>query len=49
MGRVHGILRAALNWAERLDLIVRNPAAKVERARARSQTSTPRRRPTSSA
>ena len=33
MGRVHDILRAALNWAERLDLIVRNPAAKVERPR----------------
>jgi integrase len=31
IGRVHDILRAALNWAERLDLIVRNPAAKVER------------------
>jgi integrase len=30
---VHDILRAALGWAERLDLIVRNPAAKVERPR----------------
>lgn len=30
---MHDILRAALNWAERLELIVRNPAAKVERAR----------------
>jgi len=33
IGRVHDILRAALNWAERLDLIVRNPAAKVDRPR----------------
>ena len=33
IGRVHHILRAALNWAEHLDLIVRNPAAKVERPR----------------
>jgi integrase len=33
IGRVHDILRAALNWAERLGLIVRNPAAKVERPR----------------
>jgi len=32
--RVHDILRAALNWAERLDLIVRNPAAKVDRPRS---------------
>jgi integrase len=33
IGRLHDILRAALNWAERLDLIIRNPAAKVERPR----------------
>ena len=31
IGRFHDILRAALGWAERLDLIVRNPAAKVDR------------------
>ena len=31
IGRVHDILRAALGRAERLDLIVRNPAAKVDR------------------
>jgi hypothetical protein len=28
IGRVHDILRAALNWAGRLDLIVKNPAGK---------------------
>jgi integrase len=33
IGRVHDILRAALNWAERLDLVVKNPAGKVERPR----------------
>ena len=33
IGRVHDILWAALSWADRLDLIVRNPAAKVERLR----------------
>jgi hypothetical protein len=49
IGRVHDILRAALNWAERLDLVVRNPAAKVERPRGAKPDITRRRRPTSSA
>jgi integrase len=33
IGRVHDVLRAALNWAERLELIGRNPATKVDRPR----------------
>jgi integrase len=33
IGRVHDVLRAALNWAERLELIGRNPAVKVDRPR----------------
>jgi site-specific recombinase XerC len=49
IGRVHDILRAALNWAERLDLIVRNPAAKVERPRGAKPDTNPQAPPTSSA
>jgi integrase len=41
IGRVHDILRAALNWAERLDLIARNPAAKVDRPRGAKPDITP--------
>ena len=33
IGRVHDVLRASLNWAERLELIGRNPATKVDRPR----------------
>jgi integrase len=33
IGRVHDILRAAFTWAERLDLVARNPVAKVTRPR----------------
>ena len=29
IGRVHDILRAAFTWAERLDLVAKNPAARV--------------------
>jgi integrase len=41
IGRVHDVLRAALNWAERLDLIVKNPAAKVDRPRGAKPDITP--------
>jgi integrase len=33
IGRVHDIVRAAFTWAERLDLVARNPVAKVTRPR----------------
>lgn len=42
IGRVHDILRAAFTWAERLDLVAKNPAAKVTRPRvARASISPP--------
>jgi integrase len=41
IGRVHDILRAALNWGERLELIGRNPAVKVDRPRGTKPVITP--------
>jgi hypothetical protein len=45
IGRVHDVLRAALNWAERLDLIVKYPAPKVDRPRGTESGITPPGRP----
>lgn len=41
LGRVHDILNAALNWAERLELLTRNPASKVTRPRGPQRDITP--------
>ena len=41
IGRVHDILRAALTWAERLDLVARNPVAKVTSAAKREVNISP--------